>query len=298
MIKNFSQFINESAGDDMSFEELSQLVELGLMSSEAAKARLRSLMKARIQPGTSPFDDVNYEALKASPTIQATRLPEAQPFLDAGFKPVSTIQQISNGTLYFRRNHEANRWSTGIYFMAQSKYVRKDGGDRMQVMSRDIPGEGLEFYKNAMQWVSDKYDLSSSDVTTKAVSNLAASRDAEAGRVRAELAEFLHEPIFTGGYIDHLVAKRKGAALEKTIAEIKQHPNRLPVYVADVRKITMWITSESYSIETNTTGVKFYAGIPMKFYYWDEYALNRLIERGWIDPEFGKPITVIPNRLQ
>jgi hypothetical protein len=141
MIKSFTEFINESNDSDLSFEELSQLVEIGLMSSEEAKAELRKQMKARIQPGTSPFDDVNYEALKASPTIQAARLPEAQPFLDAGFKPASTIQQISNGTLYFKKPGEA--WTAGIYFMAQSKYVRKDGGDRMQVMAKDLPGEGL-----------------------------------------------------------------------------------------------------------------------------------------------------------
>jgi hypothetical protein len=291
MIKSFTEFINESEDSGLSFEELSQLVEVGLMSSDEAKAELRKQMKARIQPGTSPFDDVNYEALKASPTIQATRLPEAQPFLDAGFKPASSIQQISNGTLYFKK--DSSMWTAGIYFMSQSKYVRKDGGDRMQVMAKDLPGEGIEFYKNAMKWVSDKYDLTSVDVTTKTNSNRAASRAQEANRVRAELADTLpNDTLFTGEYIDHLIAKRKGPALERTVDEIRQHPDRLPIYVDDMHKVSRWIEAARHSVDNNRTSIKFYAAIPIMLYYWSEPSLKRLIEGGWLDVEFGKPITI------
>lgn len=294
MIKNFRQFVNEAEG--MDFEDLSRMVELGIISSEEAKAELRKQMKARIQPGTSPFDDVNYEALKASPTIQAVRLPEFQPFIDAGFEPKSSIQQIINGSLYIKRPF-ADVWQAGLVFFSQSGYIRREGGDRLQVIAKDIPGQGLDYYRTAFKLISDKYDLTTPNVNTKGASNLAATRGEAADRVRAELADLLpDDSLFTKHYIDHLVSKRKGPALAKSIEAIKQHPTLLPTYFDDTSKISLMISAAGHSGNANPIGVKFYTDVPLKLYYWSESELNRLVRNGWLDPDFGKPITVRPRQ--
>ena len=288
MVKSFSEFINES--QELSFEELSQLVELGLMASEDARAELRKQMKARIKPGTSPFDEINYEELKASPTIQATRLPEMQPYLDAGFRPASSIQQIVGGTLYLTRENSA-----GVYFFAQSKYIRKDGTDRMQVIAKDIPGEGLEFYRNAMKFVSDKYDLNTGDITTKANS---ARRDLYYEAVQAtkiELRRVLpQEDIFQEDYVAYLCKHRKGPALAKAIEQIRQTSPSLPLYTAeDFYRARDWVKRAEFISRGRPVDVKFFAAVPMQIRYWHRTSLDDLKSQDRWDESLSKPLTFL-----
>lgn len=288
MIKNFSQFIAESQNlDEISFEELSQLVELGIMTSEDAKAQLRAQMKRLIQPGTSPFDEVNWEALKSSTMIQASRLPEMQPYLDAGFKPASSIQQISNGTLYLAKPNNA-----GVYFFAKTNYIRKDGSDRLQVVAKDVPGEGIEFYKNALKFFSDKYDLMSPDLTTKANSS---RRDVYVDSINAtkeELKRVLPQwDVFQDDYVAYLCKHRKGPALAKAIELIKQTAPSLPLYTADFYKAGEWVKRAEFISRGRPIGVKYFAAVPLKAYYWEERSLKDLKFKELWDYDRSKQIT-------
>lgn len=286
MIKTFSEFITES--QDLSFEELSQLVELGLMASEDARAQLRAQMKARIRPGTSPFDEVNWEDLKASPTIQAARLPEMQPYLDAGFIPKSSIQQIIGGTLYLYKPN-----NSGVYFFAQSKYIRKDGSDRLQVVAKDIPGEGLEFYRNALKFFSDKYDLNTEDLTTKE-NAIRRKRFEEAVRLtQYELRRVLPQvDVFQDYYVSHLCKYRKGPALAKAIELIKQTAPSLPVYSNEFYDMLKWINHSEVVSVGRPIDVKFFAGVPITIHSWHQNYLNDLISNNRWDSELSKPLTL------
>lgn len=289
MIKSFTEFINESQDSGMTFAELSQLVELGLLSNEEAKSQLRNQMRALIEPGTSPFDEVNWEALKMSPTIQASRLPEMQPYLDAGFKPASTIQQISNGTL-----HLAKPGNAGVYFFAATHYIRKDGTDRMQVVAKDIPGQGIEFYRNALKFFSDKYDLNSGDLTTKENSRRNNEYFDAVRATKQELRRVLpQEDILQEDYVAYLCKHRKGPALAKAIELIKRTSPSLPLYSDNLYQALDMINRAQLISRGRPIDVKFFAAIPLKIYYWTERSLNDLKQKGHWDDSLSKPITVI-----
>lgn len=290
MIKNFSQFIAESRDlDEISFEDLSQLVELGIMSSEEAKAQLRSQMKRLIKPGTGPFDEVNYEALKASPTIQASRLPEMQPYLDAGFKPASSIQQISNGTLYLAKPH-----NSGVYFFAKNKYIRKDGTDRLQVIAKDIAGDGIEFYRNALKFFSDKYDLNSADLTTKENSRRQSEYMDAVRATKHELRRVLpQEDILQDDYVAYLCKHRKGPALAKAIELIKQTSPSLPLYSNDIYKAKEMVKRAELIARGRPIDVKFFAAVPLKLYNWNRRSLEDLTAADRWNDSLSKPITFI-----
>ena len=275
--------------DQISFEDLSRLVELGVMSSESARAQLRAQMKSLIQPGTSPFDEVNWQALKSSPTIQASRLPEMQPYLDAGFKPASSIQQIVGGTLYL-----AKPQSAGVYFFAQSKYIRRDGGDRLQVIAKDIPGDGLEFYKNALKFFSDKYDLNSADLTTKENSRRQSEYEDAVRATKYELRRVLpQEDIFQEDYVAYLCKHRKGPALAKAIELIKQTSPSLPLYSNDIYKAKEMVKRAELIARGRPIDVKFFAAVPLKLYSWNVRSLDDLMQEGRWDHQLSKEITYL-----
>jgi hypothetical protein len=176
--------------------------------------------------------------------------------------------------------------------MAQSKYVRKDGGDRMQVIAKDLPGEGLEFYKNAMKWVSDKYDLTTRTVTTKKQSAIDSEKLDGLAKLNAEIRPILTLPdILKDDYLSYLAYKVRGRALDKSIAAIKEHPKSLPIFSSDdFYRADDWISRANHITRGQAVDVKFYNAVPLKIYSFQLTRLNKLRERGLFDADLAKPI--------
>lgn len=157
-LKPFALFENE----DWSLAEIQRMLDAGLMTSAEAVLAIRKLIREILAAaGTSEiWSAEGIAALSEIPAVAAVGEPEAQPLLAAGFKPVSSIVQLAQGTLdWHRSNQDSGFVAEHLILYERTGYVRQMMGDRLQVMVRANPGGGLGFFKEQMQELNDRWAL-------------------------------------------------------------------------------------------------------------------------------------------
>lgn len=157
-LKPFALFENS----DWSLDEIQRMLDAGLMTSAEAVPAMRKLIREILAAaGTSEiWSAAGIEALREIPAVAAVNEPEAQPLWDAGFKPVSSVVQLAQGTLdWHRSNQDSGFVAEHLVLYERTGYVRQMMGDRLQVMVRANPGGGLGFFKDKMQELNDRWAL-------------------------------------------------------------------------------------------------------------------------------------------
>lgn len=157
-LKPFALFENS----DWSLDEIQRMLDAGLMTSAEAVPAMRKLIREILAAtGTSEiWSAEGIEALREIPAVAAVNEPEAQPFWDAGFKPVSSVVQLAQGTLdWHRSNQDSGFVAEHLVLYERTGYVRQMMGDRLQVMVRANPGGGLGFFKDKMQELNERWAL-------------------------------------------------------------------------------------------------------------------------------------------
>ena len=162
-VKSFALFENEN----WDLFEIQRMLDAGLMTpTEAAPAMRVVIRRLLAEAGTDQvWSAEGIAALREIPAVAAVGEPEAQPLWDAGFKPVSSIIQLAQGTLDWERIAEpADRDMTRrsierLVFYEKTGYVRQMIGQALHVLFRSNPGGGLSFFKDKMRELNDRFAI-------------------------------------------------------------------------------------------------------------------------------------------
>jgi hypothetical protein len=210
--KSFSLFENQ----DWSLEEIIRMMDAGLMTSAEAVPAMRTIIRKLLaEAGTSEiWSAEGIEALREIPAVAAVNEPEAQPFWDAGFKPVSSIVQLAQGTLAWQRsNQDSGFVAEELIFYERTGYVRQMLGGRLQVMARANPGGGLSFFKAKMQELNERWALEIPLVPSRSGVAAQQRRTDALSQIEATLVE-LFEPAVVEPFIaEYIRCLRLGFSL-------------------------------------------------------------------------------------
>lgn len=148
IIKSFDKFINESNNSAYTLKDLSDLLEVGLLT----KSDIINIL----------LDD-SFILLEACPELfYATKSNEYANLIEAGFIPRATIRQLlKNKTIGFYT--QASSGHNTIYVYHRSKTIRRVPEYGIStLLLRNIPGEGRDFYINSFKWILKNINPNSS----------------------------------------------------------------------------------------------------------------------------------------
>jgi hypothetical protein len=243
-IKSFALFENQ----DWSLEEIIRMMDAGLMTSQEAAPSLRAAIRRLLSAaGTEDiWSQAGMAALNDIPAMAAVSEPEAQPFWDAGFKPVSSVIQLAQGTLDWERPFrdeagEPRIWNgkpqvEHLVFYEKTGYVRQMLGDRLQVLIRTAPGGGVSFFKSMFVELNERWAIEQSGVPNRKTVAANERRASAQNEFKAKLIE-LWGPELDQTFLDQYM---KMIAAAYSIGEVKALTNKveriwpnLPIKYAD-----------------------------------------------------------------
>lgn len=244
----FALFENE----DWSLDEIQRMLDAGLMTpAEAAPAMRTIIRKLLAEAGTSEiWSEAGIEALREIPAVAAVREPEAEALFAAGFKPVSSVIQLAQGTLDWERatptaaeRSMIRPTAEHLIFYEKTGYVRQMIGDRLQVIIRSTAGGGLSFFKDKMREVDERWVLAEPFMPSRKTFAAKQRRDAAEAEIESKLNELFGETasdLFIKKYLKVLTAGFTIVELNKLPQKIQKSWPLLPIRFIDQYTESSW----------------------------------------------------------
>jgi hypothetical protein len=291
-VKSYAIFEQE----EWTFDEVQRMLDSGLMTLDEALPTLRKAIRTELaKAGTNdPWSPEGREVLRAFPVVAAVDEPEAQPFFDAGWKPDSSIVQIAQGTLQWKKVKEYPNATPPavrlqyLVFYDRTGYVRSSVGSSQPVtLFKVTPGQGLAFFKSMMAATVEKYSI-----VDLVQSHKSLATDRGRADVRQKVLDKL-QPLFGEHtkllkyYIDTQLIKAFGLKSEAVADKIVAGWPGLPLWIIDS------IVLDTAASTGVPAGAKFWMAKSIKLdNSWSGYFVRKfeeLREAGLVDEEKTKP---------
>ena len=270
------------------------MMDAGLMTLDEALPTLRKTIRTELaKAGTDdPWSPEGREVLRAFPVVAAVGEPEAQPFFETGWKPDSSVVQIAQGTLQWKKVKDYPNATPPavriqyLVFYDRTGYVRSSVGSSQPVtLFKVTPGQGLGFFKSMMAATVEKYSIVDLVQSHKPL----AARKAD---VRQKVFDKL-QPLFGEHtkllryYIDTQLIKAFGLRAEAVADKIVAGWPGIPIWLIDSMVLD---TALSKGLPD---GAKIWMDKSVKLEgHWYGYFLRKfeeLRDAGLVDEEKNKP---------
>jgi hypothetical protein len=298
-VKSFALFENEN----WDLFDIQRMLDAGLMTPTEAAPAMRTIIRRLLaEAGTSEiWSEAGIEALREIPAVAAVGEPEAQPLWDAGFKPVSSIIQLAQGTLDWERIAEpADRDMTRrsierLVFYEKTGYVRQMIGQALHVLIRSNPGGGLSFFKDKMRELNDRFAVERQFVPSRKTLAAKQKRDAAETAIESQLNELFGETasdLFIQKYLEVLASGFTIAELNTLPQKIQKSWPLLPIRFIDRYSEDSWRILFDYLPSAN----KFYlvsSPILHNNFTWQTLWFRlwqAAIEAGKVEVSMSKPV--------
>lgn len=296
----FALFENE----DWTLDEIQRMLDSGLMTADEAAPAMRTVIRKLLaEAGTSEiWSEAGIEALREIPAVAAVREPEAEALWRVGFKPVSSIIQLAQGTLDWQRDNQSQSADGAgverLVFYERTGYVRQMIGKQLHVLIQSTPRGGLGFFKDKMREVADRFAIEEPFLPSRKTVETRNRRTEAEELIAAKLYELFGEAaseLFVTTYVKCLSAGLSLAELRNILPKIERNWPNLPIRHTDRFGDTQW----RILLEYLPSGHQLYlitSPLINQRYHWLMPWVNRwqeAIAAGKVDQRLSKPVRVV-----
>jgi hypothetical protein len=165
----FSQFIFEDHGFDeetkqiiaQDLKNLIDLVDAGLIQQSMLDAKRREIYKRSVNH-KSLLSDPILGPLIAADTFRAMQTPQFTKLMELGYIPISTAQQVLNGTVILRHPISAT-FTIGVFNSGQ---IRRMALGTQNPTIYKMHGIGVQKYIEAFEWIGNMLDTTDKSLDT------------------------------------------------------------------------------------------------------------------------------------